>query len=80
VVPVVYDGPAPEAGTPVLAGDKSVGMLGSTARGRGLASLRLDRVEDALNAGVTLTAGGIPLRVLKPDWARFAFPGAKAVG
>jgi folate-binding protein YgfZ len=78
VVPVAYAGAAPEAGTPVLAGDRNVGMLGSAARGRGLASLRLDRVEEALVAGVPLTAGGIELRLIKPDWARFAFPRAKA--
>ena len=50
-------------------------MLGSTARGRGLALLRLDRVADALSAGTPLTAGGITIRVVKPDWARFPFPG-----
>jgi hypothetical protein len=37
--------------------------------------LRLDRVADAQAAGVPLAAGGIPLRVVKPAWARFAFPG-----
>jgi folate-binding protein YgfZ len=79
VVPVAYDGFAPEAGIPVMAGDKNVGTLGSTSGGRGVAMLRLDRVEDALAAGVPLVAGGVPLRVVKPDWARFAFPGeAKA--
>jgi folate-binding protein YgfZ len=78
VVPIAYAGAAPEPGAPVLAGDRNVGMLGSTARGRGLASLRLDRVEEALAAGVPLTAGGIELRLIKPDWAHFPFPGAKA--
>jgi hypothetical protein len=52
-----------------------VGTLGSTARGRGLAILRLDRVADALAAGERLTAGGVELRLAKPPWARFAFPG-----
>jgi folate-binding protein YgfZ len=66
---------APEAGTPVSAGPKPVGTLGSTARGRGLAILRLDRVADALAAGERLTAGGVELRLAKPPWARFAFPG-----
>jgi hypothetical protein len=47
----------------------------SGANGRGLATLRLDRVEDALTQGIGLTAGGLPLRLAKPDWARFAFPG-----
>ena len=59
----------------VMAGDKTVGSLGSTADGRGVAMLRLDRVADALAAGTPITAGGVPLRVVKPDWARFAFPG-----
>jgi folate-binding protein YgfZ len=75
IVPIDYDGFAPEAGMAVMAGDKNVGTLGSTAEGRGLAMLRLDRVADAQAAGVPLAAGGIPLRVVKPAWARFAFPG-----
>ncbi|HVY56453.1 MAG TPA: folate-binding protein, partial [Xanthobacteraceae bacterium] len=41
VVPVAYDEFAPEAGTPVMAGEKTVGAMGSAARGRGLAMLRL---------------------------------------
>jgi hypothetical protein len=41
--------------------------------------VRLDRVEDALAAGTALAAGGVPIRLVKPDWARFAWPGeAKA--
>jgi folate-binding protein YgfZ len=75
IVPIVYDGFAPEPGMAVMAGDKEVGTLGSTAAGRGLAMLRLDRVEDALAAGVALVAGGVPIRTMKPAWARFAFPG-----
>jgi len=55
-------------------------MMGSGLDGRGLAALRLDRVEEALASGAPLTAGGIGIRPVKPAWARFAFPGeAKAV-
>jgi folate-binding protein YgfZ len=75
VVPVRFEGFAPEAGMPVSAGDKTVGTLGSSAQGRALAMLRLDRVTDALAAGQPLVAGGIELRLVKPGWARFAFPG-----
>jgi len=75
IVPIVYDGFAPEPGMAVMAGDKNVGTLGSTSAGRGLAMLRLDRVEDALAAGLPLLAGGVPVRASKPAWARFAFPG-----
>jgi folate-binding protein YgfZ len=74
LVPVAYDDFAPEAGTPVTAGDKTVGTLGSAAQGLGLALLRLDRVADALAAGQPLAAGGIALRLVRPPWARFAFP------
>lgn len=81
IVPIAYDGFAPEPGTAVIAGDKEIGTLGSTGGGRGLAMLRLGRVEDAMAAGQPLIAGGIEVRVVKPAWARFAFPGeAKAVG
>jgi tRNA-modifying protein YgfZ len=81
IVPVAYDGFAPEVGAPITAGDKSVGTLGSTVTGRGLAMLRLDRVEDALASGVPLVAGDVTLSPVKPDWARFEFPSAiKATG
>ena len=65
----------PGAAVPVTAGDKTIGTFGSSAHGRALAMLRLDRVEDALAAGVPITAGGATLRLIKPDWARFAWPG-----
>ena len=81
VVPIAFDGIAPEAGMPVTAGEKALGTLGSTAAGRGLAMLRLDRVEDALAAGTPLVAGHITIRLVRPDWARFAWPGeAKVTG
>jgi hypothetical protein len=75
VIPVIYDEFAPSSGLPIMAGEKQVGVLGSTAKGRGLALMRLDRVEDALAAQATLEAGGIAVRAIKPGWAKFAWPG-----
>jgi folate-binding protein YgfZ len=75
VVPIAYDDYAPMGGLPVVAGDKQIGMLGSTAKGRGLALIRLDRAADAMAKGAPLTAGGVTLRLVKPAWARFSFPG-----
>jgi folate-binding protein YgfZ len=75
VVPVSYEDFAAEDGIPVMAGDKTVGTMGSSARGRALALLRLDRVADAQAAGTPLTAGGVEIRPVKPAWARFAWPG-----
>jgi len=78
-VPVRYEGVMPEAGVAVTAGERQVGTMGSAAGGRGLALLRLDRVADAFTHGEPLIAGGIAIRPVKPDWARFAFPdGSKA--
>jgi len=74
-VPVRCDGDPPPAGTAILAGERQVGTIGSSARGMGIALLRLDRTTEALERGETLTCGGIAIHVLKPDWARFAVPG-----
>jgi folate-binding Fe-S cluster repair protein YgfZ len=79
VVPVTYEGPAPNRGEPVLAGERTIGTMGSSDAGRGLALLRLDRLADALAAGTPLVCGGSTLTAVKPPWARFAWPGeAKA--
>ncbi len=67
IVRLRLDGSVPEAGLPVTAGEKSVGIMGSSADGLGLALLRIDRVADALEAGLTLTAGGLPLSLAAPD-------------
>lgn len=75
VVPVTYDNGAPEEGADVLAGEKIIGMMGSTAKGRGLALLRLDRVADAMSAGTPLLSGGVEIKPAKPNWATFAWPG-----
>jgi len=74
-VPVRYDGATPEAGAAVMAGDRQLGTIGSAAGGHGVALLRLDRVDEAIAQGQKLSAGTMPIHLVKPDWARFAFPG-----
>jgi tRNA-modifying protein YgfZ len=66
-VRVTLDGPRPEPGAAVLAGDKPVGTMGSAAGQNGLALIRTDRVSDALSAGLGLTAGGLAVRIADPD-------------
>jgi folate-binding protein YgfZ len=78
VVPVAYKDVSPLEGVEVKIGEKAAGFFGSAADGRGLAKLRLDRVEDGLKAGESLSAGNIALTLVKPDWAKFPFPGEKA--
>ncbi len=74
-VPIRYDDAAPAAGTAITAGERQVGTMGSAAGGRGVALVRLDRVVEAMAQGGSLTAGGVPIRLVRPDWARFTFPG-----
>ena len=70
-VKVLLEGSSPEAGTPILAGDKPVGTIGSTAGDQGItqgiALVRIDRVADALDAGQPLTASGVTLKLAEPD-------------
>jgi folate-binding protein YgfZ len=69
-VRLILEDLAPEAGVAIVAGDKPVGTMGSSAGGMGLGLLRIDRAADALDAGVPLTAGGIAIRLADPDDVR----------
>jgi folate-binding protein YgfZ len=64
---IVLEDFSPEPGTAILAGDKPVGTIGSTAGRNGLALIRTDRAADALAAGTPLTAGGLAIRLAAPD-------------
>mgnify|MGYP003351908296 FL=1 len=55
--PVRLSGPAPAAGTPVMAGDVEVGVLGSSVGDVALVSVRVDKLEDAYEAGVPVMVG-----------------------
>ena len=57
-VKIVLDGAPPEAGSPVLAGDKPLGTMGSSADGKGLALIRTDRAIDALKMGAARFGAG----------------------
>jgi folate-binding protein YgfZ len=77
IVPALYEGGfAAEAGVEVMAGEKTLGKTGTGAEGRGLLMIRLDRAADALSAGETIRAGGIPVTLEKPAWIGFSVPGA----
>jgi folate-binding protein YgfZ len=69
-VRIILDGPAPEPGAAILAGDKPVGTMGSAAGHHGLALIRIDRAADALAAGTPLTSGGLAIGLSEPDELR----------
>lgn len=77
IVKVSADGDLPPRGTPIVAGDVSVGTLGSSVGGDGLAIVRIDRVAEFQAKGVTLLANDLPVVLAKPEFAAFAF---EAVG
>jgi folate-binding protein YgfZ len=66
-VRIVLEDFSPEPGTAIVAGDKPVGTIGSTAGHNGLALIRIDRAADALAAGTPLTSGGLAVRLAEPD-------------
>lgn len=64
----------PPMGTPVLAGEKNVGTLGSSTGNNGLALLRLDRVKEALDCGLELMAGTVSMKATIQPFATFGWP------
>jgi tRNA-modifying protein YgfZ len=64
IVKIHFDGPAPEQGTQVAAGETIIGQVGSTVGAEGLAMVRLDRLEEARVAGIMLKAGDVGVDVI----------------
>jgi tRNA-modifying protein YgfZ len=74
---VIIEGEAPlRPGGEVMAGDATIGKVGSVAGNRGLALVRLDRAEEATRKGGHLTAGGSPITLRVPDYLQSAQPAA----
>ena len=67
LLPVRIDGPAPDPGTPVMAGGRQAGEMRSARDGLGLALMRLE----ALKQDGGFTAGEARITPHKPDWAAF---------
>ncbi|KEQ04701.1 YgfZ/GcvT domain-containing protein [Pseudorhizobium pelagicum] len=68
------DSDLPATGTPITAGGKPVGALGTVSGNAALAIVRIDRIGAALAAGVPLIAGDLPVTASLPDWSGLAFP------
>jgi folate-binding protein YgfZ len=61
LVAVSIDGPLPPPGTPVMAGEREIGVMASGIQNRALALLRMDRLEE--NGETPLSADGRPVHV-----------------
>ncbi len=70
--------PLPPMGTPLTAGGREIGTLGSSAGGVGIALARIDRVKEAIDAGTPVLAGDVDVTLALPPQVRFTFPEAQA--
>lgn len=73
VVTVASETPLPASGTSILAGGKTIGTFGTVTGDRALAIVRTDRVADALEADIALTADGVAVTLTLPDWTGLSF-------
>ncbi|WP_029075698.1 YgfZ/GcvT domain-containing protein [Kaistia adipata] len=64
----------PPSGTPIEADGKPLGTLGGSNAEAGIGLIRLDRAKRALDLGHAVTAGGVPLTITLPAFARFGWP------
>lgn len=63
-------------GAEIVAGDQSIGTIGSVDGARALALVRLDRAAAAAAAGFDAKVGGNRVELIIPEWARFNWPEA----
>lgn len=61
-------------GAEVQAGERRIGTVGDSFGDRAVALVRLDRIEEAVQAGVAITGGGVPIEITKPLYASFTMP------
>ena len=80
IVAVRADRQLPDIGAEIMAGEQPLGRLGSSAAGRGIGLVRLDRLSAALDTGLPVRAGPTEISVALPSWATYDWPAAAAAG
>ncbi|MCT8267010.1 folate-binding protein [Afifella sp. JA880] len=68
------DSPLPETGAEIMAGERAIGRFGSSANGRGIGLVRLDRLAEALEQDLPVSAGRITVTAKLPEWATYSWP------
>jgi hypothetical protein len=79
IVPVEGETSLPAPGAGIEADGMPIGTIGSVNGASGLALIRLDRAEEALARGKTLTTGGVKITLRRPAFARFEVPVAEVL-
>jgi tRNA-modifying protein YgfZ len=62
------------AGAPVTAGGRAIGALGSALENKALALVRIDKIKDAMDAGVEILAGDSAVHLSFPPRVTFSWP------
>ena len=73
LMPVRFEGPAPEPGAIVRLDGRDAGEVRSSANGHGIALLRLEQVAKARASGTPLKVDETVVIPEKPPWANFQF-------
>ncbi|MYZ48153.1 YgfZ/GcvT domain-containing protein [Propylenella binzhouense] len=76
IVAVHGEGPLPEPGAEIVAGERPLGRLGSSAGATGIGLVRLDRLREALDLGLPVRAGPEEVKLALPAWATYGWPDA----
>ena len=71
LVPVRIEGRPPAPGVPLMLGENTAGEMRSAREGRGIALLRLDRIDEAVREDSAFTAGVARITAETPAWASF---------
>ena len=78
IVAVTADADLPPPGADIVAAERPLGRLGSSADGRGVGIVRLDRARAALDAGLPIRAGAAEIQIALPSWATYGWPSSQA--
>ena len=76
-LPVSFEGDAPDAGTPIKAGNTTLGEITSSQGSDAVGLIRIDRLETALEKGETAMAGDQSANIVLPDTHRPDAPAAR---
>lgn len=71
--------PLPEPGADIVAGERPLGRLGSSADSHGIGLVRLDRLRAALDEHLPVRAGAEEVSVALPSWATYGWPATTGV-
>ena len=78
IVAIEANGVLPEPGAEIVAGERPLGRLGSSASGKAIGLVRLDRLRSALDEGLPVRAGAEEIDVALPSWATYDWPATVA--